>query len=163
MSEQALIPLPDYNLSGQPNKYTPDEVVTTVINYFNTQIEQEKPIVITDISIALGMHRDSIHAMLKGEIGRTPELKKQYSDAIKWLYGLVENYREKLLSREKGNVTGVIFALKNHHGWRDEKHLNVQTEEKQTLTLQLPEDLAAKLTQNAGDSVDIVTIEGECD
>jgi hypothetical protein len=68
---------------------------------------------------------------------------------------------EHRLTSKAYATQGVIFALKNQAGWRDEKHLNVQSEIKQALIVQLPADLAAQLEAQRGERLGV--IEGECE
>ena len=153
--------LPRYrSAAGQPNRYSPTEMAEEIHAYFCAQVAQGNPLAITDISIALGMHRDTVHDYVTGEIGRTPELREQYSDVIKWAYTIVENQREKLLMREKGSAAGPIFALKNHHGWRDDRHITVERAETTKLVVEL--DPNSKLAQRlqASGGVEII---GTCE
>ena len=151
-----LTPFYDGHPGYNPTSYTPQEMADTISDYFLAVIQRGEELVITDISIGLRMHRDTIHSYFKGEIGKTPELKKQFSDVIKWAYQIVENGREKLLTREKGQVAGTIFALKHHHGYRDTQHIQVDTHH-HTAVVMLPPDLVAKMNKAAG------IIEGECE
>ena len=98
------------------------------------------------------MCRESLDNYAKGEYEARGEIAT-YVDVLKAARTVIEAEREELLiRRESGNISGIIFALKQH-GWRDDKHITVQQTERQRLVLQLPQDLADLLAKQAGEPI----------
>jgi len=65
---------------------------------------------------------------------------------------VLEEELESELRRKTGQVSGIIFALKNqfHNSWRDEKHISVNNE---TRTIQIivgPDSPLAQRLEQAG-------------
>lgn len=95
-------------MAGRPLKFkTVEELQESIDKYFSMADEQDEPITITGLALALDTTRETLCDY--GE-------KDQYSDAIKKAKLKVENAYEKRLVR-RGNG-GDIFALKNF-GWVD--------------------------------------------
>lgn len=89
---------------------SPDEAWDLGQEYFRKCESEEKPITITGLSLALGLHgRDSLLDY---------EKRSEFSDTIKSLKAYVEMKYEERLSG--ANATGSIFALKNF-GWADKQ------------------------------------------
>jgi len=95
--------------AGRPRLInSPEEMLNTGYAYFNECKLNEQPILVTGLVLALGLSsRESLV-----EYGKRPE----YSDAVKELKSVCENYAENRLF--SNNPTGAIFALKNY-GWTD--------------------------------------------
>ena len=85
--------------------------------------ENDKPLTITGLVLALGCNWDTFHLY---QSGYYDSIENPFSDAIKNLRLLVENGYEKLLF--SGRPVGGIFALKNFN-WKDAQQ--VETTEKQ--------------------------------
>ena len=45
--------------------------------------------------------------------------KEGFSNSLKRLNTVIEKYKADELYRTQGQVTGIIFDLKNNHGWKD--------------------------------------------
>ena len=73
----------------------------------------EHPSVIA-MCLYMGISRDTL-----SEYAKRPE----FSDAIKSARGKIERYLEDLLAKEQGQVTGIIFNLKNNFGWVDKQEV----------------------------------------
>jgi uncharacterized protein (DUF2141 family) len=65
---------------------------------------------IIGLSHYLGMTRETLNQYSKDEI---------FSDTIKQAKEKIEKYLENELFRQQGQVTGIIFNLKNNFGWKD--------------------------------------------
>jgi len=95
-------------MAGRPLKFkTVEELQESIDKYFSMADEQDEPITITGLALALDTTRETLC-----DYGG----KDQYSDTIKKAKLKVENAYEKRLVR-RGNG-GDIFALKNF-GWVD--------------------------------------------
>lgn len=129
----------------RPNKWLPAELASSVVEYFETRITEAKPFAWSGLAVYCGISREGLDNYAKGEYGKTPEDKKAYVDTLKWARSIIEAQREGELLRTTGQVAGVIFALKNHHGWRDDRYLTVDTTETHQLVVQLPPELANAL------------------
>jgi hypothetical protein len=95
--------------AGRPRIISsPEEMLTKGYEYFEDCRTKEQHILVTGLVLALGLSsRESLI-----EYGNRPE----YSDAVKELKSVCENYAENRLF--SNNPTGAIFALKNY-GWKD--------------------------------------------
>ncbi len=102
---------------GRPPKFTNKEDMITVIdNYFSFCQENKEPITIGGMAVALGMTR---HGLLN--YGKHEEFFTTVRDAKQ----ICQAYSEAKLYREKGNVAGIIFAMKNNHGFVDKLEVDV--------------------------------------
>ena len=96
---------------------SPEEMLNRGYAYFDECKSEEKPILVTGLVLALGLSsRESLE-----EYGK----REEFSDAVKELKSVCENYAEnKLFSN---NPTGAIFALKNY-GWTDKQDVSLAGE-----------------------------------
>jgi hypothetical protein len=98
---------------GKPLKFkTVEELQEKIDAYFASCDEENEPITITGLALALDTTRDTLC-----DYGD----REEYSDTIKKAKLKVENAYEKRLVR-RGNG-GDVFALKNF-GWKDTKELD---------------------------------------
>lgn len=98
---------------GKPLKFkTVEELQEKIDAYFASCDEENEPITITGLALALDTTRETLCDY---------EEKSDYSDTIKKAKLKVENAYEKRLVR-RGNG-GDVFALKNF-GWKDTKELD---------------------------------------
>jgi len=89
-----------------------------VLNNKGDQIQDtyfSKPPTITGLCLHLGCSRETLNDYSH---------KKEYSDTIKKYKDLVENHLEEELHRNQGQVTGIIFNLKNNFGWKDKQEID---------------------------------------
>lgn len=87
---------------------SPEEMLNRGYAYFDECKAKEQPILVTGLVLALGLSsRESLI-----EYGK----RSEFSDAVKELKSVCENYAENRLF--SNNPTGAIFALKNY-GWTD--------------------------------------------
>jgi hypothetical protein len=100
---------------------SPDEAWEKGQAYFNKCREEERPITITGLALALGLN------------GRQQLIdyanRVEFIDTIKTLKSIVENYAEERAFST--TAAGAIFILKNH-GWSDktEQDVNLQATHK---------------------------------
>lgn len=100
------------NLGGRPLKYSNVEELQKAIDYyFDNCNEENEPITITGLALALDTTRETLC-----EYGERDE----FVDTIKKAKLRVQNAYEKRLVR-RGNA-GDIFALKNF-GWKDKQEV----------------------------------------
>lgn len=93
---------------------SPEEMLRRGYEYFDLCKEEESPILVTGLVLALGLScRDTLI-----EYGHRPE----FTDTVKELKSVCENFAENRLY--SNNPTGAIFALKNY-GWTDKQDLNL--------------------------------------
>jgi len=129
------------NEGGRPPVFeTPEEMQEKIIAYFEQyQNQTENRPTITGLALYLGFaSRQSLYDY-KGKEG--------FSYIVKRSLMIIENEYEKRLTQ--GNVTGVIFALKNMN-WKDKQEIEqTQTEYKVTVTkeeaLQIKKDLEGEI------------------
>ena len=143
------------NVGGRPAKYSDPEAMQAVIDrYFtdcrrnqiaraqNTMLddtitEDERPTV-TGLSLTLGFNgRQSLIDYVTRKVDAD-----RFADTVKRAKARVEQALEQRLY--ESSPAGAIFSLKNNYGWRDEKHLSVDVEEKRTLTIIAPQGLTGR-------------------
>ena len=99
----------------------------------------------------LGISAEAMNNYSKGEYGKSDKEKRGYVDAFRQFFTVIENELETELRRDKGQVNGIIFALKNQfsNDWRDEKHIKVDERKEYKIMLVLPPDspIAKRLAQ----------------
>lgn len=103
---------------ARPAKYkTPEDMQRVIDQYFADCEERERPLTITGLAAALGMTR-------KGLLYYEREgVKDEFVPTISKAKLRVEQFNEENLYRT-GQVTGVIFNLKNNFGWQDQQDIN---------------------------------------
>lgn len=112
---------------GRPPKFeSPEEVLEAAKEYFQWCIDNNAPLTITGLAIALGTTRETLMDYQE---------KAEFSDTIKKLKLLIENYNEMQV-HEGNNPAGAIFVLKNF-GWKD----------KSEVLNDIPEDLKAAIAK----------------
>ncbi len=106
----------------------------------------------TGLAMYLGLSRSTLDMYSSGELetdcGAIQDLLQYYRTAL-------EMQRERQLTDKDFATTGVMFALKNHHGWKDEKHIHTDT---QTAQINVILDSGSILAKQLSDN-DSVTIE----
>lgn len=109
-------------MAGQPLKFkTVEELQEKIDKYFASCDENEEPISITGLALALGTSRETLCNY---------ENKDGYFDTIKRAKLYVEHaYEKRLIKRGNG---GDIFALKNF-GWVDKQEVDNRVVLKQAL------------------------------
>ena len=117
-----------------------------MIDYLQTCSDNQQPIIKSGLQLKLGISREAMDNYAKGEYGKTEEEKQAYAALFELFYTVIESELETELRRDKGQVNGIIFALKNqfHNSWRDEKHISVNNE---TRTIQIIVGPDSALTQ----------------
>jgi hypothetical protein len=145
---------------GKPPKYTPRKMGQKVDKYFNKCDSTGKPPTITGLMLYLGLGREQFYYNLS---------HPYFGPIMLYARDRIENWLEEQLVTIKHNPTGIIFALKNRHGWKDvqttEINYNNLTERELMAKLEaLAPDLVQALTQKAlihdADFVDIVDKDG---
>lgn len=100
---------------GRPPKWeTVEEVQELCDSYFEKCEEENTPLTITGLALALGTCRQTL---------LNYEVKDQFMDTIKRAKLMVENYAE-LQTLDGKNPAGAIFILKNH-GWTDKQDVDL--------------------------------------
>lgn len=107
---------------GRPLKFqSVEELQQQIDAYFDSCWDAEegyykRPYTVTGLALAL----DTSRKVLLDYQNRNDE----YSDAIKRAKNRVENYAEEALFTSK-QTAGIIFNLKNNHGWVDKTEQDV--------------------------------------
>lgn len=103
-------------MAGQPKKYkTVEELQEKIDAYFTKQdIKYSDRLVpvygVVGLASFLGVDRETLLNYGKDE---------EYFGTIKAAKVKIESISEERLIAGEGNVTGVIFNLKNNYGWKD--------------------------------------------
>jgi hypothetical protein len=110
------------NPVGRPLKYkTVEEMQKKIDAYFAMCDKKKEPYTITGLALALDF---STRAELINYQDR-----EEYSNAVKKAKLKVEHQHDKLLISKNGQVTGLIFNLKNNFKWRDAVEVEVNKEQ----------------------------------
>ncbi len=103
----------DKKKTGRPRKYNNSEDMQILIDkYFLDCEEQNKGLTMSGLGNALSMSRNAISNYNNND---------EFSDTIKKAKQRVEQHLEEKLIDNKGNVTGIIFNLKNNFHWKDKQ------------------------------------------
>jgi len=138
--------------SGHTARYTPGRLVTVCSEYIEQQHTANEVMTWSGLAWHMGLSRRALNKYRDGEIGLD---KPGIVHTLEIMATAIEMQREAMLTDKQFATQGVIFALKNHHGWRDEKHLTVEGEVKHELSMVV--EGMPKLAQrfeNAGVTVD---------
>ena len=146
--------------ADRPNKWTPDQLRTIMADYLETRLDDGKPITKAGLRLALGISREALNNYSKGEYGKSEEDKRAYVDLFSLFDTVIEAELEQELRRDKGQVNGIIFALKNQFSgnWKDEKHLSLESHELQVIRIiSDPGGALAKRLMDEGQLIEYVT------
>jgi len=142
----------------RPNKWTVTEAVDIVAEYLQSRLDDGQWITWAGLRLRLGISKEGLDNYRKGEYGKTEEDKKAYVHIFDMFSTVIEDELETELRRKTGQVSGIIFALKNqfHTDWRDEKYLTVDDNKLRTIQVIMPFGSAlAKRLEQAG-QVDLI-------
>jgi len=122
---------------GRPNKWTPEQAIEIMADYLQARLDDKKPITKAGLRLKLGISAEALDNYSKGEYGKSEEEKQAYVNIFMQFNNVIEDELETELRRNTGQVSGIIFALKNqfHNTWKDEKYLSVDTNERRTIKI----------------------------
>lgn len=103
---------------GRPPRFnSPEEMQAKVDAYFADCDKADRPYTVPGLTLALGFSsRTSLHNYTYRNIGC-----ELFANTIKMAKFRIEVQRAEALVMCKGNPAGIIFDLKNNFGWRDQK------------------------------------------
>ena len=135
--------------SGHPAKYNYKGIVKKIQSYLDEHsTEDARPISWSGLSRHLGLTMSGFQVYRDGRMQKDGSAIK---DALDYFAVILESDREERLTMQGQPTAGLMFALKNHHGWRDEKHLNVTEKKAQPVAFVLdPSSQLAKQLHDAG-------------
>ena len=95
------------------------------------------------LAVHLGIGRSTLFEYASGKYG------EEYSDTIKKAVQLIEAEHVEGLLTGKLNTAGVIFTLKNNHGWKDRQHIEETIKQERSVDpqslAQVTEDVLTRL------------------
>ena len=144
---------------GRPNKWTVTELKEKMAVYLQACLDNERPITNAGLRLVLGISAEAMDNYSKGEYGKTDEDKQAYADMFGMFFTVIEDELETELRRKTGQVSGIIFALKNQFSgnWKDEKYINLDTKEARTIKVILhPDSALAKRLKEAGCEIEVI-------
>lgn len=102
--------------AGRPPLFaTPEDMQPKVDEYFASCDADQKPYTVPGLALALGFSdRHSLHDYAA---------KDEFTATVKRALLRIETQRGEKLVVGVGNVTGMIFDLKNNFGWKDRQEL----------------------------------------
>ena len=101
---------------GRPPFYNnPDDMQVKIEDYFTTYEAMERPFTV----IGLAYHLGFADTQTLNEYGK----KEEFSVTVKRAKARIEQGKNEMLLSGKGNTIGLIFDLKNNHGWRDRQDI----------------------------------------
>jgi len=123
-----LLPPPAKNANGSPGLYKPRgmgassgfmgkyasaKALEHAVNlYFDKKLADEKPLTIAGLALSLGF-------TTKEALRRYEEKGEDFADVIDTARTRIEEWKNELLIEGGRNVNGIVFDLKNHHGYSD--------------------------------------------
>lgn len=90
---------------------TAEDLEKRIDEYYAWAKENDKPLTCSRLASFLGITNNTLANYLNSDDSYFGAIKRAYQD-------ILADKNERLLSN-KGNVTGLIFDLKNNHGWKD--------------------------------------------
>jgi len=101
---------------ARPRVYeTPEDMEPAIEAYFDQCDEEKRPYTIAGLAYDLGFaDRNALTEY---------EKRDEFSSTVKRARMRVERQRSERLVSGEGNVTGMIFDLKNNFGWKDKQEL----------------------------------------
>ena len=103
--------------AGRPRLYqSPDDMEQAIEAYFALCDQSERPYTIAGLAYELGF--TDRHAL------QEYEKRDEFSATVKRARTRIEMQRSENLVSATGNVTGMIFDLKNNFGWEDRAKLD---------------------------------------
>lgn len=107
------------NPEGRPLKFkTVEELDTKIKEYLEWVKENKKPLTLERLACFLKCDRDTI---------LNYEAKAEYFGTIKDIKQFILADKTERLNSSEGNKAGVIFDLKNNHGFRDKSETEHST------------------------------------
>lgn len=99
--------------SGFKGKYTSAKALEHAVNlYFDKKFAEEKPLTIAGLALSLGF-------TTKEALRRYEEKGEDFADVIETARTRIEEWKNELLLEGGRATNGIIFDLKNHHGYSD--------------------------------------------
>jgi len=145
-----------FPIANQQKKYTsPDAFAHAIELYFESCQKKKKHPTMAGLSLALGF--TSVNALK-----RYQREYEDYAPVLETAETMMEDYKNSLLLDGGKNTQGLIFDLKNRHGWAD-KVEQVQQTQTDTLAL-LVKELQGKVLRprmTYEEAVDAQFSEGE--
>lgn len=130
---------------GRPRSFKdPQELSDLVDKYLADCKEVDDPPLMLELALVLGISRETLSMYARGEYD-DEEANEVYSDTFKRARTHVEVIKNKMLIKAKGSTIGLIFDLKNNHGWCDK----VDIQSTQNLTTTVKKDMSTDEAQEA--------------
>jgi hypothetical protein len=101
------------NKGGRPAKYkTPQALQKAADRYFDKCDKEERPYTIAGLCYDLGF--EDRHSLTDQK-----DRGEGFSATVKRIRLRIEAQKNEMLAMGRGSCTGLIFDLKNNHGWKD--------------------------------------------
>ena len=105
---------------GRPMLYkTAEELEKRINEYYDRCEEKEIPLTISGLAVWLGMNRRTL---------TNYSHREKFGYLIEEARNRIEASMEEKMLMNKINVTGAIFALKNHYKWTDRQEVQTTNE-----------------------------------
>jgi len=103
------------NPVGRPLLFkTPEELQGKIDEFYKYCEDETVPLTIGRLAVFLDVDREFILNYGK---------KEKYSRTIIKVRDFIEAQKEERLNMGKGSTIGIIFDLKNNHGWKDKQEI----------------------------------------
>jgi len=117
LEDKVIDKFPDEDLKKY--RYTPREMFTNIMKYFEVSITQGQPLTITGVGLFCGIRKQDFY-----ELRTRPTLHPAFQ-FLKDAAEFVEMYNE-YAAHKKMNPAGPIFILKNF-GWKDKQEIELSS------------------------------------
>lgn len=120
------------NSGGRPKKINDvQQLEIQIEEYFDWCDKRNKPYTLSGLANHIGIDRRTLLNYSKED---------KFFPTIKRAKDRCMQYAEECLYRANGNVTGIIFAMKNNYGFTDSQIVDAKVEATTTINVHLEED-----------------------
>lgn len=134
-------------ISGSIPRYTPKRLAEALASYMAWAAEQNQWLTVGGACLYLGIDTSHWPRFVSGEYGRTESAQRAYRNVVgRYLAAMQAQAEGRLFDGQ--NTAGVQFWLRNVLGWRDDRHVSVETTERR-LEVVVNQQLADRLAGSA--------------
>jgi len=108
---------------GRPARFNYNTMRTKIIEFLDRQTEAEKPLTWAGLAAYLGISRHGLDLYRDGKVLDKTKTSSAIVDMLAFYQTLMEADKESKLQSKEYATSGIVFALKNQHGWTDTQHV----------------------------------------
>jgi len=108
---------------GRPAKYNHNTLRQKVMEYRDAQLDEERPLTWAGLAAYLGITRQGLDLYRQGKVLDKTKASSAIVGVLEYYQTLMEADKESKLQSKEYATSGIVFALKNQHGWTDTQHV----------------------------------------